>query len=115
MVGDEGHKEKKEKKVKKERKRRDKKEDKKAYSVEDKKEEKKKVEDKKEEKKKVSPAKVARKRFKDVEKKEPRRAKKIKERISGEIYGLYPTSSGYASDIVVDVVFKEGIYQYGLD
>lgn len=85
-------------KMKKERKKREKKEEKK--------------EDKKE---KVSPAKIARKRFKDVEKKEPRRAAKIKARISGEIYGLYPTAYGYASDIVVDVSFKEGIYQYGLD
>lgn len=94
-------KEKKEKKVRKERKKKEKKEEK---------------EDKKEEKKeKVSPAKVARKRFKDVEKKEPRRAAKIKARISGEIYGLYPTVYGYTSDIVVDVIFKEGIYQYGLD
>jgi hypothetical protein len=64
---------------------------------------------------KKSPAKLARKRFKDVEKKEPRRAEKIKERISGEIYGLYPTPFGYTSDVVVDVVFKEGKYQYGLD
>lgn len=65
--------------------------------------------------KKISPAKLARKRFKEVEKKEPRRAKKIKARISGEIYGLYPTPIGYTSDIVVDVYFKEGEYQYGLD
>lgn len=63
----------------------------------------------------VSPAKIARKRFRDVEKKEPRKAKKIRERISGEIYGLYPTPFGYTSDIVVDVVFVEGVYQYGLD
>lgn len=69
----------------------------------------------KEKKDKISPAKVARKRFKDVEKKEPRRAKKIRERTSGEIYGLYPTPLGYSSDIRVDVVFKEGVYQYGLD
>lgn len=69
----------------------------------------------KKEKKKVSPAKLARKRFKETEKKEPKRAKKIKARISGEIYGLFPTPFGYTSDIVVDVYFKEGIYQYGLD
>ena len=72
-------------------------------------------EDKKKEKKKVSPAKLARKRFKDTEKKEPKRAEKIKARISGEIYGLFSTPFGYTSDIVVDVYFKEGIYQYGLD
>lgn len=74
--------------------------------------------DKKEEKKrkkKTSPAKLARKRFKETEKKEPRRAKKIRARISGEIYGLFPTPFGYASDIVVEVVFVEGKYQYGLD
>lgn len=90
-----------EKKEKKERKKRDKKE----------------ITEKKDKEKieKVSPAKVARKRFKDVEKKEPRRAKKIRERISGEIYGLYPTPIGYSSDIVVDVIFKEGLYMYGLD
>ena len=70
---------------------------------------------KKAEKKKVSPAKLARKRFKETEEKEPKRAKKIKGRISGEIYGLYSVPDGYASDIVVDVYFKEGIYQYGLD
>lgn len=86
--------------------------------VEEKKKEKrvrKKREKEKEKKEKASPAKLARKRFKDVEKKEPRRAAKIKERISGEIYGLYPTPFGYASDIVVDVVFVEGEYRYGLD
>lgn len=66
-------------------------------------------------KKRVSPAKLARKRFKEVEKKEPKRAKKIKERVSGEIYGLYPTPFGYSSDIVVDVVFVEGEYKYGLE
>ncbi len=65
--------------------------------------------------KKISPAKLARKRFKDTEKKEPKRAKKIKARLSGEIYGLFPTPFGYTSDIVVDVYFKEGKYQYGLD
>lgn len=67
------------------------------------------------ERKKVSPAKLARKRFRETEKKEPKRARKIKERISGEIYGLFPTPFGYTSDIVVDVYFKEGKYQYGLD
>lgn len=72
------------------------------------------LEDKKEDKK-ISPAKLARKRFKEIEKKEPKRAKKIKERVSGEIYGLYPTPFGYSSDIVVDVVFVEGEYKYGLE
>lgn len=82
----------------------------------DKKERKKRDKEKEKEKKeKISPAKIARKRFKEVEKKTPRRAAKIKARISGEIYGLYPTPDGYTSDIVVDVVFKEGEYQYGLD
>lgn len=76
---------------------------------------KRKKEEKEKKEKKESPAKIARKRFKEVEKKEPRRAAKIKARISGEIYGLYPTVFGYASDIVVDAIFKEGIYQYGLD
>lgn len=72
--------------------------------------------EKKEKKKaKKTPAKVARKRFKEVEKKEPRRAAKIKARVSGEIYGLFPTPYGYTSDILIDVVFKEGVYQYGLD
>jgi hypothetical protein len=70
---------------------------------------------KKEYKKKGSPAKLARKRFRDTEKKEPKRAEKIKDRTSGEIYGLFQTPFGYTSDIVVDVYFKEGIYQYGLD
>lgn len=79
------------------------------------KEEEKEAEKKKDRKEKVSPANVARKRFKDVEKKDPKRAAKIKARISGEIYGLYPTPFGYTSDILVDVIFKEGIYQYGLD
>jgi hypothetical protein len=69
----------------------------------------------KKEKKRVSPMKLARKRFKDTEKKEPKRAEKIKARASGEIYGLFPTPFGYTSDIVVDVYFKEGNYQYGLD
>ena len=63
----------------------------------------------------VSPAKLARKRFKEIEKKEPKRAEKIKGRISGEIYGLYPIPDGYTSDVRVDVYFKEGKYQYGLD
>jgi hypothetical protein len=66
------------------------------------------------EKKRVSPVKLTRKRFKDTEKKEPKRAEQIKGRTSGEIYGLFPTPFGYTSDIVVDVYFKEGIYQYGL-
>ncbi len=70
---------------------------------------------KKEIKKKISPAKLTRKRFKETEKKEPKKAKKIKARISGEIYGLFPTPFGYTSDVVVDVYFKEGIYQHGLD
>jgi hypothetical protein len=69
----------------------------------------------KKKKKKVSPAKLARKRFRETEKKEPKRAGKIKARASGEIYGLFPTPFGYTSDIVVDVFFKEGRYQYGLD
>lgn len=67
------------------------------------------------EKKRVNPAKLTRKRFGDTEKKEPKRAGKIKARISGEIYGLFPTPFGYTSDIVVDAYFKEGRYQYGLD
>ena len=74
-----------------------------------------KVDEKERVDKKVSPAKVARKRFKEVEKKTPRRAAKIKARISGEIYGLYSTPYGYTSDIVVDVFFREGEYMYGLD
>ncbi len=69
----------------------------------------------KKEKKKRSPANLARKRFRETEKKQPRRAKKIRSRISGEIYGLFPTPFGYTSDIVVEVVFVEGKYQYGLD
>jgi hypothetical protein len=69
----------------------------------------------KKDKKRASPAKLTRKRFKDVEKKEPKMAKKIRDRTSGDIYGLFPTPFGYSSDIVVDVYFKEGIYQYGLD
>ncbi len=69
----------------------------------------------KKEKKRVSPAKLTRKRFKETEKKEPKRAKKIKARISGEIFGLFPTPFGYTSDVVVDVYFKEGKYQSGLD
>ncbi len=67
------------------------------------------------ERKPTSPAKLARKRFRETEKKEPKRSKKIKARTSGEIYGLFPTPFGYTSDIVVDVYFKEGKYQYGLD
>lgn len=82
------------------------------------KEEKKVNKDKKEDKKKKKKAsltKLARKRFRETEKKQPRRAKKIRARISGEIYGLFPTPFGYTSDIVVEAVFVEGIYQYGLD
>lgn len=71
--------------------------------------------DKKGKKERKSPAKVARKRFAKIKKEEPKRAKRIEDRVSGEIYGLYPTPYGYASDIVVDVVFKEGVYKYGLD
>lgn len=71
--------------------------------------------DKKEKKERKSPAKVARKRFAKIKKEEPERAERIEARISGEIYGLYPTIYGYASDIRVDVVFVEGKYKYGLD
>lgn len=66
-------------------------------------------------KEKVSPAKLARERFEKIKKEEPKRAEKIEARISGEIYGLYPTPFGYTSDIVVDAYFKEGKYQYGLE
>lgn len=71
--------------------------------------------DKKEKKERKSPAKVSRKRFAKIKKAEPKRAERIEARVSGEIYGLYPTPYGYASDIVVDVVFVEGKYKYGLD
>ncbi len=67
------------------------------------------------EKKKRTPAKIARKRFAKIKKEEPKRAERIETRVSGEMYGLYPTPYGYASDIRVDVVFKEGVYKYGLD
>lgn len=62
-----------------------------------------------------TPAKLARRRFEKIKEEEPEKAEKIVSRVSGEIYGLYPTPYGYTSDIRVDVVFKEGVYQYGLD
>ena len=77
------------------------------------KEEKKEKKDKKE-KKKVNPAKLTKKRFKEVAKKKPKIAEQVRSRTSGDIYGLFPTPFGYTSDRVVDVYFKEGIYQYGL-
>ena len=73
------------------------------------------VDPEKKEKRITSPAKLTRKRFRETERKEPKRAGKIKARASGEIYGLFPTPFGYTSDIVVDVYFKEGKYLYGLD
>lgn len=63
----------------------------------------------------VSPTKLARKRFDKIKEEKPKKAELISSRVSGEIYGLYPTVDAYLSDARIDAVFKEGIYQYGLE
>lgn len=60
----------------------------------------------------ANPTKIAKKKFKEIKDKDPGRASRIENRLSGEIYDLYPTSFGYKSGRIITAIFKEGKLQY---
>ena len=44
----------------------------------------------------------------ETKKRNPGKAKRIAERVSGELFGLYPTMDSYESDKTIKVEFEDG-------
>ncbi len=63
----------------------------------------------------ANPTKLSRKKFNDIEKINPKRARRISSRASGEIYGLYPTGTQYTSNETIEVTYDEGKYVDGVE
>ncbi len=63
----------------------------------------------------ANPSKLSRKKFEEIKKINPRKANKIENRASGEIYGLKPVTDGYGSDELIEVTYKEGAYVEGAE
>lgn len=63
----------------------------------------------------ANPSMISRKKFEEIKKTEPKKAEKIENRASGEIYGLKPIGNYYGSDETLNVVYEEGIYIEGVE
>lgn len=63
----------------------------------------------------ANPTKLARKKFEELKKDNPSKAKKIESRASGEIYGLKPIPGGYGSNETIEIIYEEGIYIEGAE
>lgn len=63
----------------------------------------------------ANPAKLSRIKFEEIKVNNPKKASNIENRVSGEIYGLYPTNNGYGSNQTIDITYKEGEYVEGAE
>ena len=63
----------------------------------------------------ANPSILSRLKFSEIKKRNPKKAQKIEERASGEIYGLKPVSDGYGSDETIEVTYNEGSYIEGVE
>lgn len=62
-----------------------------------------------------NPTKLSRKKFNNIEKTNPKRARRISSRASGEIFGLHPSGSQYTSNETIEVIYNEGSYVDGVE
>lgn len=63
----------------------------------------------------ANPVKLARLKFQKIKKINPKKAKNIETRASGEVYGLKPVNYGYGSDDIIEVIYNEGTYIEGAE